>query len=156
MMNMSPKHLITELGVLKSFSVGKRLGPEKVRDYKSKIRKITKDKKEAEKLLNQIISKEALEQFETNPLPGLIVDKVSDKRQKSEKMLIELTYFASIISKKVTEKKMKKFDRCYLINVLVNMLSLKEEDFDNFHRIFHRLKEGEIESPDDDDGTSIF
>ena len=51
---------------------------------------------------------------------------------------------------------MKKFDKCYLINVLVNMLSLDEEDFDHFHHTFNKFKLGEIESPEDDDNLSFF
>lgn len=150
-MNTSPKHLITELGVLKSLSIGKRLSPDKVRDYKSKIKKITKTKEEAESLLNKVILKDAEKTMDTSEVPGMVIEKPSQKRQNTEKRLIDLTYFASIISKKVTEKKLGKFDRCYLINVLVNMLGLSEEDFDVFHRTFNKFKNGEIESPEDDD-----
>lgn len=89
--------------------------------------------------------------MDTSEVPGMVIEKPSQKRQNTEKRLIDLTYFASIISKKVTEKKLGKFDRCYLINVLVNMLGLSEEDFDVFHRTFNKFKNGEIESPEDDD-----
>jgi hypothetical protein len=151
MNTQSPKHLITELGVLKSFSIGKRLSPDKVRTYKEKIKKITKSKEEAKNLLNQVIIKDAQKSIDTSAVPGLVIEKPSEKRQVTEKKLVDLTYFASVISKKVTEKKMGKFDRCYLINVLVNMLGLSEEDFDRFHQTFNKFKSGEIESPEDGD-----
>jgi hypothetical protein len=152
----SPKHLITELGVLKTFSIGKRLSADKINAYKSKIKKITKTKKEADLLLKQVIQKDAQKMAESDVVPGIVVDKTSDKRLEAEKKLVELTYFASIINKKVSEKKMEKFDKCYLINVLVNMLGLSEEDFDNFHQIFNKFKSGEIESPMDGDDTSLI
>lgn len=154
MNTQSPKHLITELGVLKSISIGKRLSPDKVRDYKSKIKKITSTKKDADTLLRQVLTKDAQKKIDTSEVPGMLTDKPSQKRQTTEKRLIDLTYFASIISKKVTEKNMGKFDRCYLINVLVNMLGLSEEDFDIFHQTFNKFKNGEIESPEDGDDLS--
>ena len=147
----SPKHLITELGVLKSFSLGKRMAADKMRDYKNKVKKMAKTKKEEDDLLRQIIVKDAQKYFNSVSVPGIISNKVSEKKLKAEKKLIDLTYFASIVSKKMIEKNMSKFEKCYLINILVNMLNLGEDDFDNFHKIFLKFKEGEIESPEDGD-----
>ena len=152
-MTQSPKHLILELGVLKSISIGKRPSADKVRNYKEKIKKVTKSKKEAEELLRQVIKKDIQKIIDPASVPGMIVDIPSTKRQASEKQLIDLTYFASIVSKKATEKSLKKFDLCYLINVLVNMLGLSENDFEKFHRKFNEFKTGEVDSPEDGDDT---
>ena len=150
----SPKHLITEMGVLKSISIGKRVSSNKVKEYQNKIKKITKSKEEADLLLKKVILKDAQNIIDPLKVPGIIVEKKSNQRQITEKRLVDLTYFSSIISKKISEKKMNKFDRCYLINVLVNMMSLSEEDFDKFHKTFNKFKEGEIESPEDDGAES--
>jgi len=92
--------------------------------------------------------------IDTATVPGIIMEKVSEKRQNAEKKLVNLTYFASVINKKVAEKDMLKFDRCYFINVLVNMLGLTEEDFDKFHQTFNKFKNGEIDAPEDDPGDT--
>jgi len=148
-MTQSPKHLILELGVLKSISIGKRPSADKVRTYKEKIKKVTKSKKEAEELLKQVIQKDSQKMIDTSKIPGIILDVPSQKRQITEKKLIELTYFASVVSKKAIEKNLNKFDLCYLINALVNMLGLGEKDFEKFHRKFNEFKTGEIDSPED-------
>ena len=151
-----PKHLITELGVLKTFSIGKKLSSVKIKNCLSKMDKTNKTKEESENFLKHLIAKEAEKIINTTTVPGIVVDKISNKRQMTEKKLVDLTYFASIINKKVSEKGMEKFDKCYLINVLVNMLGLDEADFCHFHQTFHRFKMGEIEDPGDNDNLPFF
>lgn len=153
-MTQPPKHLIIELGVLKSISIGKRLAPDKVRNYKEKIKKITKSKKKAEELLKQVIQKDAQKMINAVNVPGMILDVSSEKRQITEKQLIDITYFASVVSKKAIEKKLKKFDLCYLINVLVNMLKLNEDDFEQFHKKFNEFSSGDIDSTEEDDNST--
>jgi hypothetical protein len=148
-MSQSPKHLILELGVLKSISIGKRSSPDKIRSYKEKIKKIAKSKKEEEELLRKAIQKDVEKMIDPSKIPGIILDISSQKRQIAEKRLIDLTYFASIVSKKAIEKNLKKFDLCYLINSLVNMLELDENDFEKFRKKFNKFKTGEIDSPED-------
>jgi hypothetical protein len=147
----SPKHLITEMGVLKSFSLAKKISADVVREYKNRIKKITKTKAQGEELLKQAVLREAQKEIDPSQVPGIIVEKKSGKRQETEKKLMGLTYFCSVISKKITEKKISKFEKCYIINVLINMMGLIEEDFDNFHNNFNKFKAGEIESPEDGD-----
>lgn len=149
-MQSSPKHLITELGVLRSCSIAKKISAERVRTYKRRIKKLAKSKEEAEELLQKVVLRDAQKEIDPSDVPGMIVEVKSNKRQSVEKKLMDLTYFSSIVSKKANEKELSTFDKCYIVNVLVNMLKLSEEDFDNFHRIFSKFKSGEIESPDED------
>ena len=151
----TPKHLITELGVLKSFSIGKRVSIDTIKKYKNKIKNITKTKAEADLLLKQVIQRDSQKMIDVASIPGILKDHVSDpgsgsvKRQAAEKNFVDLTYFASIISKKIADKKMSMFDKCYIVNTLVNILNLSEENFDTFHEIFEKFKSGDIESPED-------
>lgn len=145
MNNESHKHLITELGVLKSFSVGKKLSLDSIREFKNKIKKTAKNSKEAESLLRKIIIRDSKKTVDISSIPGIIIDEKSSDRQKTEKKLLNLTCFSSIITKKISEKKFTKFDMCYIINVLVNMLNLSEEDFEKFHQQFNDFKNGDSE-----------
>jgi hypothetical protein len=94
------------------------------------------------------IKKEAKKSIEVETVPGIITDKSSEVKKETESKLIELTYLCSVIAKKIHEKELPVFYRCYIINVLVNMLGLDEGDFDTFHETFERFKNGEIDSPE--------
>lgn len=142
------KHIITELGVLKNLSIGRRPSPQKLIEYKKRVSKITKTKTTADLLLEKIIAKDIKKNFNISDIPGIIRDEISLERQISEKKLIDLTYFASIISKKAIDKKLNKFELCYLINTMVNMMSLSEEDFNEFHKKFRDFESGNTDSPD--------
>jgi len=62
--------------------------------------------------------------------------------------MMELTHFASIISKKLSEKNIDKFYSCYIINTVVQMLSLTEKDFEDFHEKFSKYRDGNMEGED--------
>ena len=153
--NTKPKHLISELGVLKCFSIGKRVSADKIKQYKDAMEKSSKSKKETELLLDDILKKEIGNEKNFSSIPGMIVDKPTVERQEYEKYLVEITYLASMLSKRIVDRNLKKMDKCYLIHVLVNMLNLNEEDFDQFHRSFEKFKAGECDSLEDDGLSSI-
>lgn len=156
MKSNDPKHLLSELGVLNHFSIGRRIPAEKVKDYKQKIKKLTKNRVESDRLLKKFISMETEKWLQSERIPGVVEPGNQEtkivKGTRTERDLIELSYFASIVSKKLEDKKAGVFNKCYFVNVLVNMMRLSEEDFEKFHRLFEKLKNGEIDTPEDYSG----
>ena len=137
-------HILAKEGILTSFSIAKRvtsLDMKKLRD-----KGIDSKSSKFRELLTKKIVKETQEAIENQSIPGLMVKQIQDENQEKKKIM-ELTYFASIIAKKLTDNKVSKYHSCYIINAVVNMLGLTEEDFDEFHKKFSRFKEGK--NPDD-------
>jgi hypothetical protein len=137
-------HVLAKEGILTAFSIAKRVTVKDVKRLKDKF-KNTKNQT-LEELMRKAILDETQTAIESNQIPGLILS--GDKSDNEEKRLItDLTYFASIIAKKMNEKNTDKYHACYIINAIVNMLGLSENDFDEFHRRFSKYRNG-----DSDDG----
>ena len=105
-------------------------------------------------LLRMSIIKDTQKDIETKKIPGLIIDGVEDAEEK--KRIMELTYFASMIAKKLSEKQIDKYHSCYIINAIVNMLGLTEDNFDEFHKKFSKFKNGDDKKDDGDDGDDEY
>lgn len=147
-MNENPKHLISELGVLKSFSIGRHVSPKTIQLFRKKIEGLDKSDKEKEDLLRRALIRESKKSFDMENIPGIILERISSpKRMEVEKRFVDLTYFATLIVKKASEKKLSKFDLCYFINALISMFDLEEKDFENFHKKFYDFEEGNIDDP---------
>ncbi len=144
-MNTTPQHILAKEGILPSFSIAKKITALDIKRIKEKL--ITKFGKvntsKLQSLLKEAIIKETQTAMETQKIPGLIVDTPEENEEK--KRILELTYFASIIAKKLADKKINKYYSCYIINAVVNMLQLSEEDFENFHRKFSEFQNGDKE-----------
>ena len=95
-----------------------------------------------QEILRKSVMDETKKAILSKKIPGLIIpDKFISSEEK--KLMMELTYFASIIAKKINEKKIDKYHSCYIINAIVNMLGLTESDFDEFHRKFSKYRDGD-------------
>ena len=140
-MMQSSNHILSKEGILTTFSISKRI-PKKdaLRIQKNfKLNKTVGIK--LQKLLQKTIIEETHKAFIDKKIPGLIVSeqKIPDQEKK---LMMELTYFASIIAKKMNEKKIDEFYSCYVINAIVNILGLDEKAFDDFHKKFSKYKDG--------------
>ena len=141
-------HILAKEGILTTFSIAKKVTAKDVKKLRDKLKSSKVDAKKLQELLRSAVVRDTKKAIESQKIPGLIVMGAEDSEEK--KRIMELTYFASVIAKKLSDKKIDKYHSCYIINAIVNMLGLTEEDFDEFHKKFSRFKEGK----DGDDDQS--
>ena len=139
-------HILSKEGILTTFSIAKRISIKDVQSLRKKIKGNRATEEKFKKLLKDRVIEETNKALVEQKIPGVTISGQSIPEDEKKKMM-ELTYFASIIAKKISEKKIDKFHSCYIINAIVNMLGLTESDFDDFHRKFSKYK-------DDGEGTT--
>ncbi len=144
-------HILAKEGILTTFSIAKKVNAKDIKRLRDKIKTTSIDAKKLQDLLKQSVMEEAMESMKHQKIPGLIIDgQVMDiEKSDEDKKIMELTYFSSLIAKKITEKKMDKYYACYIINALVNMLGLNDADFTEFHKRFAKYKNGGQEPEDE-------
>lgn len=161
-------HVLAKEGILTNFSIAKKVSAKDIKKLRDKITSTKKDAETVQNLLKTALIKETRKNLSEHKIPGLIMDGIEDVEEK--KRIAELTYFASMIAKKLAEKKIDKYHSCYIINAIVNMLDLTEENFEEFHKKFAKFKNGENEPTkpnkpiepnesdgyDDDDGPGLI
>lgn len=125
-------HVLAKEGVLTSFSISRKVPANEISKLKAKLNKKIKNPIELQDLIRQTIMKK------NEKVPGLL-DSLPNATKDEKKSLMEMSYFASIISKKLMEKKIDKYQSCYIINSIINMLGLNEQDFDEFHKRFNKF-----------------
>jgi len=137
----STDHILAKEGILTTFSIAKKVTAKDVKKLRDKIKSTKMDANKLQELLKESIIKETEKNLLTQAIPGLIVGSVEEAEEK--KRIMELTFFASMISKKLSEKNIDKYHSCYIINAIVNMLGLTEDNFDEFHKKFSKFKDGD-------------
>jgi predicted nucleic acid-binding protein len=142
----SPNHILAQEGILASFSIAKKVTIKDIKQLRTRLNKNSISQLELNNLVKQTVINETQVAIEKQTVPGLIAAETMVSNFEEKKRLMELTYFASIVAKKLTEKKSNKYHLCFVVNALVNMLSLREEDFDEFHRKFSEFQEGESDN----------
>lgn len=142
-------HILANEGILTSFMISKKITNLDIKRLKESIKGINPKSTKLKELLSQKIIKETQSAFETKQIPGLMIKEIVSE-QEEKKRIMELTYFASIIAKKLTDNNVGKYHACYIVNAIVNMMGLTEENFDDFHKKFARFREGKLE---DDEST---
>jgi esterase/lipase len=138
-------HILAKEGILTTFSIAKKVTAKDVKKLRERMKSAKIDADKLNELLKKAVVKEAQTSIESQHIPGLIVPGAEENEEK--KRIMELTYFASVVAKKLSEKRVGKYHSCYIINAIVNMLGLTEEDFDEFHKKFSKFREGD-NSPD--------
>ena len=139
-------HILAKEGILTTFSIAKKVTAKDVKKLREKLKTAKVDSAKLNELLRKAVVKETQATIETQKIPGLILDGVEENEEK--KKIMELTYFASVIAKKLAEKKVGKYHSCYIINAIINMLGLTEEDFDEFHKKFSKFRDGKTDEED--------
>jgi hypothetical protein len=149
-------HILAKEGILTTFSIAKRVTEKDVKKLRDKIKTAKMDADKLHELLKDSIIRDTQKDIENKKIPGLMIEGVEDNEEK--KRIMELTYFASMIAKKLSEKNIDKYHSCYIINAIVNLLGLTEDNFDDFHKKFSKFKNGEKENdrPDDDGGMDTI
>lgn len=143
----APNHILAQEGILTSFTIAKKVTVKEVSRLREQFTKDNLTVDQVNRLLQNAIVKETKKAIESNTIPGLIASEISTSPDE-KKRIMEFTYFASVISKKIVEKNINKYHSCFIINAIVNMIGLNEKDFENFHRKFSKYKN---EDPDDSD-----
>jgi len=140
-------HILAKEGILTAFAIAKRVTSLDIKQLRDKIKSENPKSELFQELLNKKIFNEIHDAFENQKIPGLLMEKIKDENEE-KKRIVELTYFASLMAKKLTDNKVSKYHSCYVVNAIVNMLGLTEENFDEFHRKFARFRDGIPEDPD--------
>jgi hypothetical protein len=133
-------HILAKEGILTTFSIAKKVTAKDVKKLREKLKTANLDSDKLKELLRNTVIKETQADIEAHKIPGLIISGFEENEEK--KRIMELTYFASVIAKKLSEKNIGKYHSCYIINAIVNVLGLTEEDFDEFHRKFSKFRDG--------------
>ena len=145
---MQPIHILSQMGVLSSFSIAKKVTEEDIKKYFSKQKRGGKSDAEMQHLLKETVITEIATAIETNNVPGLVTPQEMAKDIGLDKNVIknvpELNRLVAVIVAKLTEKNYDRMSLCYFINSLVNILGLTEKDFERFHR------SGEDDDDDDE------
>lgn len=147
-----PIHILSQMGVLHSFSVAKKITEEDINKYFSKYKKSGRTDQQIGEMLKEKIVSEINDAVNNNQIPGLLSVTDLAKSMGADPKLVEkipdLNRLVMILSQKMLEKKYDKMSLCYFINSLVNILQLTEEDFSKFHQ---QNMDGSQSSDDDDD-----
>lgn len=150
-----PVHILTQMGVLTSFSVAKKVTESDVKTFFKKHKKTGKTDEQIGEMLREKIFEEIREALVYQKIPGLMSpvllggSKTPKDDQIVNKNLITINKLVMVIAHKLVEKKYDKMSLCYFINSLGNMLGLSQDDFDKFYQ--KMSGESEEESDDDDD-----
>jgi hypothetical protein len=143
-------HILAKEGILTAFSLAKRVTPLEINRLRKKFKDSNLNSGQFQHALVKSIIEATQKAFESEEIPGLMMKEIAEENSE-KKRIMELTYFASIIAKKITDNNTSKYHSCFIINTLVNMLGLNEEDFDNFHKKFSRFREEKLDdSPEEE------
>ncbi len=149
---MLPAHILTQMGILTSFRVAKKVAEKDLTAFYNKYKKRGKSGQEIEDMLRSKIEKEITTALVNGDIPGLILPPNNDKPPTLDpsilKKLPELNKLIMVVSEKMVERQYGKLSMCYIIHSLVNLLGLTDADFHNFHQT--RSAE---DNEDDDDNT---
>jgi len=129
--------MLTQMGVLTSFSIAKKVTEADITAFFKKNKKAGKTEEQIGELLKEKIFGEIRDALVNQKVPGLVTpfDIMNPNVEAGiTKNLAELNRLLMIISHKLIEKKFDKLSLCYFINSLVNLIGLTEKDFENFHR----------------------
>lgn len=146
MIQESPTHLISSLGILTSFSIAKKINKDEVSKESRKIKKIFKesDPEKFQKLLMDALIEKARKSVENEIPPGLIFPKKNLKKQQLDKFYLELSAISQALTNKFVEQKLSKHQVCFILNAVINLLGLTEEDFLDFHKKFQKYKDDDF------------
>lgn len=143
-------HILSKEGILTTFSIAKKVTMKDVKKLRDGLKGSKMDAKKLQEALRNAVIKGARETVDVQKIPGFLLDGIFAENEE-KKRIMELTYFASIIAKKLSEKRVGKYHSCFIINAIVNMLGLTEEDFDEFHKRFSKFREGKSDNDEQSD-----
>ncbi len=135
-------HILAQEGILTTFLISKKVATKDIKKLREKFKNSKLDEKKFRELVKKSILEEVRQSSNLSKIPGLILPEAPVNDKEENKKIIELTYFSSLVAKKISEKKMGKYYACYIVNAIINMLELSQNDFQEFHKKFARYKTG--------------
>lgn len=153
MNNNQPEHLLASLGILREFSIGKRISKEEIEKTIKKVKKVCKDKKKFQKLLEDALVENTRKYVNNKLPPGLILPEKHPKQEELDRFYMELSAISHALSEKFVEQKLTKQQVCFIINAIVSILGVTENDFENFHKKFSKYKENDFSDDDSDENV---
>jgi hypothetical protein len=152
-MNNIPTHLLSSLGVLASFSIGKRISKDEISKVTNKIKKVYKEKnpEKFQKLLIDVLINKTRKRVGEEMPPGFIFPEKNPKKEHLDRFYMELSAISQALSNKFLEQKLTKHQVCFIVNALVNILGIGESDFESFHRKFSKYKENDFSDDDEEE-----
>lgn len=140
----SINHLISKHGVLVSFNIAKKVSIKDVKKIE-KIRNESKSDEEYFAKLRKLMMMSVKNTIDKQLIPGIIEPKnVLDVNR--QKYIESLTY--SIVQA-IKNKKLKKLEVVFMIQLLLNNLHITNEDFKNFYKNINPDFNDNDESEDD-------
>lgn len=166
-MNNNINHLIAKHGILKAFSIARKVSKTDIEKMTKKIKKKCKNKDDFNELLQEEILKTTKYSLNQDLIPGLIVSnnkpKIKDKNPSKNNNIIvdqektmKLNYVANIIAKKFVDSKFSKDEICYLILSLLSILGLSDTDFKSFHDKYNNENLNNDMPDDPEEGDDDF
>ena len=102
------KHILVKTGILTSFGIGKKITEFDIEKLKKSLKDKDLSTEKFKELLKENIIKETQKSLIEQEIPGLIIaDILKDEEEK--KKFMELTYFSTLLSKKIIDKKLDKY-----------------------------------------------
>lgn len=146
MMQDSPIHLISGLGILTSFSIAKKINKEEVSKESKRIKRMFKESnpEKIKKLLMDALIEKARKSLENEVPPGLIFPKKHPKKDELDRFYLELTAISQALTNKFIEQNLSKHQICFILNAVINLIGLTEEDFLKFHKRFQKYKDDDF------------
>lgn len=139
-MNTS-NHILIRDGILTSFNIAKRITDDDIQKLKEILNGNNVSSEIFDSMLHQMVLNDIKESLKDCQIPGVLIEK-QKQEDEIKKKFMELTYLATQMAQKLKDKNLDDYYLCYTINALVNLLDLKEEDFNEFNRRFTKFKEG--------------
>jgi len=165
-MDKGINHILNVEGILKNFSIAKKISSSELREIKSLASKSCSSKEDYVELLKREIIRYTDSYVKKNKIPGLIIKKKDGLKNFTIKdpVYIKLYKEAALLAKNLTNgRNLRKQELIFLIMSLVGALGLTQDDFNKFNREINRnpdfeesekwggFGEFDVGSDDDDD-----
>lgn len=132
-------HILSENGILTSFQIAKKIDEHHLKKMIEEIRSTTKSQKELQKKLKEKIIEDTNKNIFSENIPGILTDK--NKLFEENLKLKNYSDFAAKIVDTIKKNEIDSYHMCYIINVIINLLKLNEEDFENFNERFDKFND---------------
>ena len=136
-MDKGINHILNVEGILKNFSIAKKISSSEMREIKSLASKECASKEDYVELLKREIIRYTDDYVKKNKIPGLIINKKNGLKNFTIKdpKYINLYKEAAVLAKNLTKgRNLDKNELIFLIMSLVGVLDLTQDDFNKFNR----------------------
>ena len=149
-MDKDINHILNVTGILKNFSITKKITRSELSEIKKRISNVSTDSQDYSELLKREILRYTDSYVKKNKIPGLIVNNPSVVRNKKYISLYKEA--ASIARSLKLDKKLSDKELIFFILSIVSYLQLTRSDFEKFRKeLEHYTDFDEINSDEHND-----